>query len=180
MMHGRLPQHPGGHHERSGHAELCLLNEPTQVSCALLLLQKQALLRASTNRLQSLVAGDPTLAASSTEWLEILSNVSLTSERSLRWIAELSHARPIHNPLPPHPVLEQKAAVTLVHFAPLQSHSWPQTSKRVGRGGAPDGPIVVINHMGRIRVSMSKLGGGATEVQGEQHERHAETRRSPQ
>ena len=53
------------HRGRSGHAELCLcvLNETTQVSCAEFLIrcccEKQALLRASTKRLQSLVAADP-------------------------------------------------------------------------------------------------------------------------
>ena len=40
-----------------------------------------------------------------------------------------SHARPFHSP---HPVLEHMTAVSLVLFAPLQSHSWPETRKRVG------------------------------------------------
>ena len=57
----------------------------------------------------------PTLAASSAE---------------LRWSAELSHERSIHDS--PH-VLERKAALSRVQFAPLQSHTlMPKTSMRDG------------------------------------------------
>ena len=118
LMHGGRPQHPGSHRERSGHGERCdghtlFAVHSERAHAGLVRVVPNPLLAASFDHAAA-VSGicRPTLAASSTE---------------LRWIAELSHARPISN-FPP--VLEQKAAVTgAVRTTPV-THLFLKTRER--------------------------------------------------
>ena len=108
------------HRERRGHAELChcVLSETTQVSCAWIpiffsLMMKQAPLRASTIRLQSLEAADPRSQ---------LRPPNFGGQRNC----------PSHDPSNSPHVLEHGGSIVSVHFAPLQTHTCPKTRERVG------------------------------------------------
>ena len=100
----------------------------------LLLMKKQAPLRASTKRLQSLEAADPTIAASSsTEWLEISREESSVD---CGFVPRASHPQ-----LPLQCLSKRQQAQVLVCTAPVTHLSKNKKERRVG--GTSCGPLVV-------------------------------------
>ena len=109
----------------------CILNEPAQVSCVQFLTRCWHCCELRPNgcslwHLQTQRSQRRPLDG----WRSLQSDVSLTPERSLRWIAELSHARPIRNS---PPVLEQKGS-SHGHGSHRSKHTLVQKQER-GTGG---------------------------------------------